>query len=149
MKHARPIPSVLACLAMAAVLGSCERVSLEPGSAAARPVTFQISIELPSAPADGTASWDVVPPPTIAFSTQGSPSPVSATITHTLTGLPSYRWYLNGEPVTDASPDDTLSVGGVASDTGALAIGNYRLSAVVTDTDAIATVDWVFEVIDE
>ena len=137
----------LLCLTGLAAAGSCVRVSLEPGSAAARPVTFQVSIELPDAPPDGTATWDAVLPPTIAWSTQGDP-PSNATISHTLTGTPAYRWYLNGKPM-DGKTNDTLSVGGAGSDTGVLAIGIYRLSAVVAADGALATVDWVFEVTDE
>jgi len=57
-----------------------------------------------------------------------------------------YRWYLNGAPLEDATPDGTLAVGGAASDTGTLAIGHYILTGVVAEGVAIATVDWVFEV---
>ncbi len=138
----------LLCLTGLAAAGSCARVSLEPGSAAARPVTFQVSIELPDAPPDGTATWDAVLPPTIAWSTQGDP-PSNATISHTLTGTPAYRWYLNGEQVSDGTPDGTISVGGALSDTGILAIGRYILTGVVAADGALATVDWVFEVTDE
>lgn len=148
MTRPSQLPIFLACLAAAAVLASCARVSLEPGSAAARPVVFQVSIALPAASPDGTASWAITPPSTIAFSTQGAP-PVNLPVSHTLPVTSSYRWYLNGDPVTDGTPDSTLTVGGAASDTGTLAIGKYRLSAVVTEADAIASVDWVFEVTDD
>ncbi|MBN1241241.1 MAG: hypothetical protein JXA15_00885 [Spirochaetales bacterium] len=143
----------LLCLTGLAAVGSCARVSLEPGSAAARPVTFQISMVLPEAASDGTASsggnLTGITSFTDDYQTTTNPS-YNATISHALTGTASYRWYLNGATLTDASPDGTITVGGAASDTGVLAIGTYRLSGVVTDADAdaIATVDWVFEVTD-
>jgi len=146
MTRPSQLPIALACLAATAVLASCARVSLEPGSAAARPVTFQISIELPDAPPDGTATWATTLPPTIGWSTQGTPTPVSVTISHDLPVTSVYRWYLNGAPLEDATPDGTLAVGGAASDTGTLAIGHYILTGVVAEGVAIATVDWVFEV---
>lgn len=141
-----PIRLALACLALAAGLGACARVSLEPGSAAKRPVAFQIALALPAAAPDGTATWIAAPPSTIAFSTQDT-APVNLSISQTLAGTPSYRWYLNGAPLPGES-SATLTVGGASSDTGALANGHYILSGVVAADGVVATVDWSFEVTD-
>jgi len=148
MTRPSQLPIALACLAATAVLASCARVSLEPGSAAARPVTFQISIELPDAPPDGTATagGSLSGTTSFAYAYQITVDPAyTATLNHTLGAGSTYRWYLNGAPLDDKTAD-TLTVGGDSSDTGTLAIGHYILTGVVADGVAIATVDWVFEV---